>query len=318
MKHRDGMRIDRRDALKAVGAAALCGAWPSLDAAPAPGPPPQAQGEKPRRRILFYTRSQTFEHPTVRRKDDELGFAEKLMVELGPRHGFEVTATKDGRLFTEDNLAKYDAFFFYTTGDLTAAGGDKQPPMPPEGKRALVEAVAAGKGFIGSHCANDTFHSPGPAFETQEEEKRDPYIRMLGGEFIGHGSQQEAVMRVASPGFPGCGDLGPSFKLNEEWYSNKNFAPDIHVILVQETSGMKGSDYQRPPFPATWARRHQKGKVFYTSMGHREDVWTSPVFQKVLLGGIAWALGEVEANLTPNLLAVAPEARQMPPRPKEG
>src|SRR6185503_8540965 len=228
-------------------------------------------------------------------------------------HGFHVDPTKDGRLFTEETFATYDAFFFYTTGDPTQPGGDGQPPMTPQGKQLLLEAVASGKGFIGSHCASDTFHSAGKAFESQEEEKRDPYLRMLGGEFIRHGDQQEGTLRVASPKFPGCADLGESIRVKEEWYTLKNFSPDLHVILVQETSGMRNPDYQRPPYPATWARRHKKGRVFYTSLGHREDVWENEKFQKLLLGGIAFALGEAEADLTPNLQTVTPEASTMPP-----
>ena len=57
---------------------------------------------------------------------------------------------------------------------------------------------------------------------------------------------------------------------------------------------MKGEDYQRPNFPATWARMHGKGRVFYTSLGHRDDVWTNPVFQNLLVGALSWATGQVE------------------------
>ena len=65
-----------------------------------------------------------------------------------------------------------------------------------------------------------------------------------------------------------------------------------HLLdLLQETAGMKGPKYQCPPFPATWAKRYGKGRVFYTSMGHREDVWTGKIFQQILLGGLSWALG---------------------------
>ena len=71
------------------------------------------------------------------------------------------------------------------------------------------------------------------------------------------------------------------------------------MILVQATQGMDGTDYQRPDYPATWARMHGKGRVFYTSMGHREDVWTSPIFQAVLLGGISWASGNVKRMCHP-------------------
>ncbi len=108
------------------------------------------------------------------------------------------------------------------------------------------------------------------------------------------------------------------FDLNEEWYSLKNFAPDLHVILVQETEGMKGMDYERPAFPETWARKHGKGRVFYTSMGHREDVWENATFQHLLVGGLNWAFGRVEADITPNLTAAAPKGSELPkPMPKK-
>jgi len=120
-----------------------------------------------------------------------------------------------------------------------------------------------------------------------------------------------ATQTVTSPGFPGMEGLGRSFKLNEEWYALKNFAKDMHVILVQETEGMQGECYQRPPFPATWARHQGKGRVYYTSLGHREDIWTNPMVQKIILGGLAWAFGNVEAEIPSNLDKVTPQAEQM-------
>ena len=41
----------------------------------------------------------------------------------------------------------------------------------------------------------------------------------------------------------------------------RDFGDDMQVILAQETEGMKGAMYARPPFPATWARLHGKGRV---------------------------------------------------------
>jgi hypothetical protein len=134
---------------------------------------------------------------------------------------------------------------------------------------------------------------------------------MLGGEFVAHGPQQPATMRVTSPSFPGFRGVGDSFQLHEEWYALKNFANDLHVILVQETAGMKGACYQRPPFPSTWARKHGKGRVFFTSMAHRENVWVEEPFQQITLGGLAWAMGNVDADVTPNIDKVTPKASQL-------
>jgi type 1 glutamine amidotransferase len=269
-----------------------------------------AQGQKSR--VLYFTRSVGFEHSPVKRNGSELAFSEKLLVEWGREAGFDVECSKDGRVFDED-LGKYDAFAFYTCGDLTKADPYGNPPMTPDGKRRLLEAIAAGKGFVGFHSAADSFHSAGPRDEVQTE--LDPYVAMLGGEFVVHGRQQEAAVRVTSPQFPGVQEMGEASKFLEEWYALKNFTPDLHVVLVQETEGMTDACYERPPFPATWARMHGKGRVFYTSFGHREDIWTNPKVKSLILGGFAWALGRAEADVKPNLVQAAPQANQLPKLP---
>ena len=61
-----------------------------------------------------------------------------------------------------------------------------------------------------------------------------------------------------------------------------------------------------PLSPMTWARSFGKGRVFYTSMGHREDVWENPKYQGLLIGALAWAAGKVDANIEPNIKQVTP------------
>ncbi len=274
-----------------------------------------AEGGAPKQ-ILFFSKSAGFEHSSIRRVNGEPSHAEVVLKELGEKNHFEFTFSKDGGIFTPENLKKFDAFFFYTTGDLTTEGTDKTPPMSKEAKAAFLEAIHNGKGFIGTHSASDTFHSP--AYQTASSEDKfkndgdeiDPYVKMLGGEFIVHGQQQRSRMIVADPKFPGVSGLPADFGPNEEWYSLKNFAPNLHVILVQDTSTMKGGMYQRAPYPATWARSYGEGRVFYTNMGHREDVWDNPGFQSVLVGGLNWAVRNVDADVTPNIQEVTPKASE--------
>jgi type 1 glutamine amidotransferase len=175
--------------------------------------------------------------------------------------------------------------------------------MTPEGKQALIDAVRGGKGLIGFHCASDSFHSRG--------DQVDPFIQMLGGEFIVHGAQQEATLKNIAPDFPGAKEIGDSIRLMEEWYALKNFNPDMHVILAQETSGMEGGMYHRPSFPQTWARKEGNGRVFYTSLGHREDVWENAKFQGLTLGGMAWMAGRVDADVAPNIEQATPGYKEV-------
>jgi type 1 glutamine amidotransferase len=270
-----------------------------------------------KRRILMYTRSVGFQHPVIARKGGKLSLAEEIVTDLGSKHDIEVVCEKDGRIFESKDFSTFNGFLFETQGNLTSEKClDGSPPMSAAGKKTLLDAVASGNGFIGCHCASDTFHSAGGQWQNQERDKVDPYIAMLGGEFIKHGQQQKAWMRVVDPRFPGI--KGQSdFELNEEWYSLKNFAPDLHVILTQDTRGMKDFDYERPSYPATWARKHEKGRVFYTSMGHREDVWQSKIMQDLLVGALAWTLGRVEADVTPNLNTATPKASVLPTPPQK-
>lgn len=267
-----------------------------------------AAEEKKRQRVLYFTRNVGYYHSVVVRKGDAMSHSERILVELGKQHGFDVDCTKDGRVFGGD-LDQYDAIAFYTNGDLTEPNPQNEPPMTAAGKQRLLDAVAAGKSFVGLHSTCNSWRSPGPG--DQPNEKIDPFLAMLGAEFVAHGPQQKAVMRVTSPGFPGLKGIGDSFELLEEWYAMKNFARDLHVVLVQETAGMQGACYQRPSFPSTWARMQGKGRVYFNSMAHREDVWESDPFQQILLGGMAWALGNVDADVTPNIDKVTPNAWQL-------
>jgi len=273
------------------------------------------------RKILFFTKSSGYEHSVISWKKGQPSHAEKVLQELGQKNGWEFTFSKDGSKFSRDYLAQFDAVFFYTTGDLCSPGEDGQPPMTPEGKQALIDYVRSGKGFLGTHSASDTFHTgnedkQGPDRFVNHGAQVDPYVRLLGGEFIKHGAQQVATNRVIDPKFPGFGAMPGEFALQDEWYSLKDFTPDIHVLTVINAPAMKGAEYERPPYPTTWARAEGKGRVWYTAMGHREDVWTSPVFQQILVGGLQWALGEANAKVPANITKVAPGAYTNPPTPK--
>ncbi len=295
--------LNRRDLLLA-GAAAWLGA-PSLARAMA-GP------KGPTKKVLFFTKSSGFQHPVIAQKGDNPSHATKILTDLCKDQGFEVVATKDGKLFEPDQIGQWDVFVFETTGDLTVPGDHKEPPISADGEKAFYEAIRAGKGFMGLHCATDTFGHHG----RRNKGADDPYIQMIGGEFITHGDQQDCKIAIADPEFPGVaagfGKKGKSFTIKDEWYALKHMPDDLHVIMYQVTDGMKGTMYQRPNFPITWARAYGKGRVFYTSMGHREEVWSEPMYQALLLGALTWASGRAEANIEPNFKQVTPKGNEYP------
>ncbi|MGH9503503.1 MAG: ThuA domain-containing protein [Terriglobales bacterium] len=273
--------------------------------------------------VLIFTKSSGFEHDVVKASAGHPSILEQAVKGLADRHGFEVTATKDGGVFDSPGFRNYAAVLFFTTGDLTKPGTDGNPPMSPAGKQALLDAVHGGLGFVGVHAAADTFHTEPDSEDRSNRyiahgEHEDPYLRMLGAEFITHGSTprlQAANLVVKDAKFPGLEGVTSPVNFTEEWYSLKDFVPDLHVILALDTHGMKGEPYQRAPYPATWARMHGQGRVFYTAMGDRPENWSNTFFLNLLGGGIRWSIGDAKASLNHNLAQATPGYAEIPPKP---
>jgi len=276
----------------------------------------------PAKSVLVFTKSSGFEHDVVKRINGKPSLADDTITTLGDKHGFHVGVTKDGRIFDEKKFHDYSAIVFYTTGDLTTLGTDGKPPMSAEGKQNLLEAIHKGMGFVGIHAAADTFHpQPDPRDLSNRYsahgEQQDPYLKMLGAEFIIHGSDprlQDANLIVNDPKFPGLEAVSSPVSLKEEWYSLKDFQSDLHVILTLDTKGMHGACYERAPYPVTWARMHGRGRVFYTAIGDRPENWTNEFFLSLLGGGIRWAIGDVNPDVETNLKEAAPGFAEIPPK----
>lgn len=301
---------NRRSFLKK---AALAGAAASL---------PVRVSQASQKSLLVFTKSSGFEHDVVKRKDGKPSILETTVTDLGKKYGFATECSKDGRIFDSADFRKFAAMLFFTTGDLTEEGTDKNPPMSVQGKQKMLDAIQGGVGFVGVHAAADTFHTQPDSMEKGTRyvaygEKSDPYLRMLGGEFIIHGDNprlQTTDLIVNDPKFPGLEGVTGPVEMNEEWYSLKDFMPDLHVILTIDTSKLKNACYERRPYPGTWARMHGKGRVFYTAIGDRPENWQNEFFRNLLAGGTRWALGDVNASIPTNIKTATPGYADIPPQ----
>ncbi|HOK09178.1 MAG TPA: ThuA domain-containing protein [Candidatus Hydrogenedens sp.] len=253
-------------------------------------------------KVLYLTKSSGFEHSVVKRENNQLSFSEKILVELGNKNGWQVECTKDASKINAENLNNYDVVIFYTSGDLTEAGTDGQPPMKSEGEQELIKWIQNGGGFIGIHPANDSFHSKG--------DKISDYVKMLGGEFATHGKQFKGKLEIVSKGHPALGNFPDGWETEEEWYLMKNMNKEIMHVLILLNPGeerKKQEMYNVPSYPIVWCHEFGKGRVVYNGLGHREDVWESSQYQELLKSNIIWASGQGPAQAEPNYQKVMPE-----------
>ncbi len=231
------------------------------------------------KKILLVTVTKGFRHSSI-------PTATKVITELGEKSkAFTVDlAATDADLMaksTPEKLKTYDGFIFAnTTLDLPLA--DKQ---------AFLDAIKGGKGFAGMHSASDTFHGKNGAV--------DPYIEMLGGEFKTHGAQVGVECLVQDPKHPSVKHFGESYCIEkEEIYLFINYdRAKVRDLLSLDKHPNKKKELGH--FPIAWCKEYGTGKVFYTSLGHREDVWENKAFQEHILGGIKWSLGLVPGDAIP-------------------
>ena len=227
-------------------------------------------------KVLVYTHSAGFVHDVVRRPEagaDSL--VERTLRELAasdPR--WRARVSRDPASFDPGALEELDAVLFFTTGEL---------PLSDERRRALLAFVRAGGAFVGVHSATDTFYE----FE--------PYLEMVGATFDGHPWHERVRVVVEDREHPATRQLGGSFEIVDEIYQFR--APyersGLRVLLRLDVAGL---DLQRPEvhrtdgdFALAWCRDYGRGRVFYTALGHRPEVWADERFREHLVGGLLWA-----------------------------
>ena len=222
-----------------------------------------------RKRVLYLTHCAGFKH-------DVLPVSEAVMKEIGDRSGaFDVTVTKDCSLVNRDSLKQFAAVVFYTTGEL---------PFSDDQKAAFLDFIRSGKGFVGFHSATDTFY------------KWPEYGELIGGYFDGHPWHQDVTIRVEDDKHPATRRLGKSFQIKDEIYQFRDFSrPRVHVLLSLDPASvdltLAGVHRKDQDFALAWCSSYGKGRVFYTALGHREEVWKDARFQQLILGGLTWAMG---------------------------
>jgi type 1 glutamine amidotransferase len=254
-----------------------------------------AQTASSRKRVLVVGDEKGYRHEAVTR-------AMVTIDALGRRTGLWDTVirtdpeplTKTKLEYNAKNLNDFDLVVFYTGGTLA---------MNEAQKADFLSFVRDdGKGFLGIHSATITFT------------KWPEYGEMIGGYFDEHPwNTFDAPILIEDPDFPGMRQWPRAFTLTDEIYQFRNYTrADRRVLMRLDPSRI---DQTNPrvkrtdgDFAVAWAKTYGKGRVFYTTLGHVETNWDLPEFQTMIGEAIKWALGLVDADITPR--ALPPVARE--------
>jgi putative membrane-bound dehydrogenase-like protein len=199
------------------------------------------------------------------------------------QRGIELTYTDEMNDINAENLAKYAALVVYANIDR----------IEPDQKKALLDYVAGGGGFVPLHCASYCFrNSP-------------EVVALIGAQFQRHGFERvkDTLAEVEHPINKGYG----GFESMDESYVHRRHNEKDRVVLAYRVDGE-----EREPW--TWIRTHGNGRVFYTAWGHDQRTWSNPGFQNLVERGIRWAAGQDPADAGPFQPAAANDTSFVPPK----
>jgi cytochrome c len=218
------------------------------------------------RKVLVFSKTTAYRHEVI-------STAVTAVTELGRREQFNVVATEDSELFSDENLKQYQAVLFLnTTGDV----------LDDEQQVAFERYIQAGGGYLGIHAAADT------------EWREDPwfwYQRLVGGVFISHPSDSDQLAELAVVGeHPALDKLPKNWTASDEWYDFQRVSKDINVLLTVDEGSYEGGQMGEN-HPIVWYRDFDGGRSFYIGLGHTASSYENTYFLSLLHGGLEYAMG---------------------------
>lgn len=286
-----------------------------------------SSAQETKKRLLLVTDSGGFIH-------DSVGLAETVLKEIGPKYGFTVTCFRftrdpdakrtikkkvDGKdvEMTVTDLAEYaerfrritgvtvekencgrvnaatlknfDCVLFFTTGN----------PLANTEVKDLVDWVKAGGAIAGTHCGSDTL------YPNKDRPNNQAFGELIGAYFDGHPWHQKIKVNVEDTKHPAANGFKTGDEITDEIYQ---FRPEpysrnkLHIIMSVDNSSIDVTKGKRADkdYAVAWCQEIEKGRSFYTSLGHRKDVWNDKRFQEHLFGGLRWTVKLADGDATPS------------------
>jgi len=144
----------------------------------------------------------------------------------------------------------------------------------------LTKAVENGVGLAGHHGGMSD------AFRDSVE-----YQFMVGGQWVAHpGNIIDYTVDVADPLDPIMAGVKSFSYTSEQYYMHVD--PSNHVLATTTFTGEHASWIEGVKMPVVWKRKHGKGRVFHSTLGHQAKEFENREMATILRRGMNWAARE--------------------------
>ncbi|HEY5820103.1 MAG TPA: ThuA domain-containing protein [Mesorhizobium sp.] len=141
----------------------------------------------------------------------------------------------------------------------------------------LAAAVESGVGIAGYHGG------AGDAFRDSVD-----YQFMIGGQWVAHpGDVIDYHVDITRPDDPIMQGINRFPYRSEQYYMHVD--PSNEVLATTTFTGEHAAWIVGVVMPVVWKRKHGKGRVFYSSLGHQAKEFEVPEMRTIFRRGANWA-----------------------------
>ena len=191
----------------------------------------------------------------------------KIVSDMLEGHGFKVRVETSTKAFADPAIADLSLI----VPIITMAKIEKDELAN------LTTAVREGVGLAGFHGGMcDAFR------------EAVDYQFMTGGQWVAHpGNVIDFRVNIARPDDPVMKGIGDFDYRSEQYYMHVD--PSNEVLATTTFTGEHAPWIDGVVMPVAWKRRHGKGRVFYSALGHVASEFQVPQMRTILERGMLWA-----------------------------
>jgi hypothetical protein len=143
--------------------------------------------------------------------------------------------------------------------------------ITPQQQAAVVNFVTNGGAFLNLHNSMGLYPADGP------------YLKLVGGHYIGHGPLERIRIEVVDPHHPITRGV-EGFSLADEQHTPPYEHGKVHLLLRSR------SDDGKVVAAAGWAYEPGRGRLCHLANGHTREALAHPMYQRLLRNAINWCL----------------------------
>lgn len=206
--------------------------------------------------------------------------AHAALAAMAERKGWAIAFTQQGGAFNAATLRQFDVVIWNNiSGDV----------LTRSQRKAFKDWLAKGGGYVGVHgSAGDPVYF------------WDWYPdNLIGARFAGHpmNPQFQEARIAADTSHPLAAGLPAEWRMTDEWYSFKNNPRTTGakvVLTLDESTYSRQGRFGEPldmgaDHPLAWTRCMDKGRMFYSAIGHLPETYSHLLNVRLLENAITWA-----------------------------